>query len=233
MLQAPCQGCYSANACARKTAPLGDQSSEGRLYPDVKRISTQLRTHRGRVLIPNIYAKGDSPLFARLSSLPTAWWSRVSRSKGPTKIVWGCLPVALLFVCCIGGTAIGQSAGVIAVPPTKTPGPPTATATPRLARNTATPEAEPTAASSTPTVAAVATDAPAAAPTEPPVPQPAQGPAAPIGNDCPPGFPIKGNQGDEWIYHVPGGRSYSRTEPEQCFATEADARSAGYRAAQN
>ena len=32
------------------------------------------------------------------------------------------------------------------------------------------------------------------------------------------------------IYHVPGGEFYDRTNPEKCFATEAAARAAGYRA---
>ena len=41
-------------------------------------------------------------------------------------------------------------------------------------------------------------------------------------NSCPPGYPIKGN-GDSGIYHVPGGAYYDVTNPEECFATEADA----------
>ncbi len=50
---------------------------------------------------------------------------------------------------------------------------------------------------------------------------------------CPAGFPVKGNvrpNGDK-LYHVPGQASYARTHPERCFATEADARNAGYRPA--
>lgn len=49
---------------------------------------------------------------------------------------------------------------------------------------------------------------------------------------CPPGLPIKGNlttRNGERIYHVPGGEFYGLTNPEACFATEADARAAGYR----
>ena len=59
--------------------------------------------------------------------------------------------------------------------------------------------------------------------------------AAANGNYCPPGYPIKGNQSSsgEWIYHVPGGGSYSITNPEECFATGAAASAAGYRAARN
>jgi hypothetical protein len=33
------------------------------------------------------------------------------------------------------------------------------------------------------------------------------------------------------IYHLPGDAFYTRTNPEDCFATEAAARAAGYRRA--
>jgi zinc-ribbon domain len=49
---------------------------------------------------------------------------------------------------------------------------------------------------------------------------------------CPPGYPIKGNisqNTSEKIYHEPGWRFYDVTKPEECFATESDAESAGYR----
>jgi len=52
--------------------------------------------------------------------------------------------------------------------------------------------------------------------------------AAPLGWDCPDGYPIKGNA-QSMIYHLPGGRFYGRTRPEDCFATENDAVMAGYR----
>lgn len=71
------------------------------------------------------------------------------------------------------------------------------------------------------------------APVEEPV---ATAPAAPVvapGSDsypCAVGQ-VKGNR-DSKIYHVPGGTSYARTQENvRCFATEADARAAGYRAA--
>lgn len=50
---------------------------------------------------------------------------------------------------------------------------------------------------------------------------------------CPAGYPVKGNvrADGEKLYHVPGQASYGRTRPESCFATEADARNAGYRPA--
>jgi hypothetical protein len=78
--------------------------------------------------------------------------------------------------------------------------------------------------------------APAPAPPKPaPAPAPAQpapGPVAPSGDSCPSSAPIKGNQSSsgEWIYHVPGGSFYDRTNPEECFATESAAVAAGYRA---
>lgn len=50
------------------------------------------------------------------------------------------------------------------------------------------------------------------------------------GWDCPANAPIKGNA-NSGIYHVPGGRYYSRTKPEKCFASESEARNAGYRKA--
>jgi len=51
---------------------------------------------------------------------------------------------------------------------------------------------------------------------------------------CPGSHPIKGNKSSsgERIYHVPGGQSYDRTDPERCYATEADAQANGYRRAQ-
>lgn len=62
------------------------------------------------------------------------------------------------------------------------------------------------------------------------VPQPNQ-PRPPQGYSCPAGYPIKGNHSSsgELIYHVPGGAYYDVTKPEECFATEGDARAAGYR----
>ena len=61
------------------------------------------------------------------------------------------------------------------------------------------------------------------------------GKAAPATRDnCPSGYPVKGNQTTQhttdWIYHVPGGRYYAVTDPEECFATTSAARAWGYRA---
>ncbi len=58
--------------------------------------------------------------------------------------------------------------------------------------------------------------------------QPTLPPAAPTGPDCPVSRPIKGNA-NSGIYHVPGGRYYAETTPEECFATEEAARAAGFR----
>jgi hypothetical protein len=46
--------------------------------------------------------------------------------------------------------------------------------------------------------------------------------------NCPWTHPIKGNA-QSGIYHLPGGQYYHLTKPEDCFATEAAARSYGYR----
>lgn len=47
---------------------------------------------------------------------------------------------------------------------------------------------------------------------------------------CPQSRPVKGNE-DSWIAHEPGDRYYTVTNPEQCFATMADAEAAGFRPA--
>ena len=49
--------------------------------------------------------------------------------------------------------------------------------------------------------------------------------------NCPAKAPIKGNE-SSMIYHVPASPWYSRTTPEQCFATRAGAEAAGFRPAQ-
>jgi hypothetical protein len=64
-------------------------------------------------------------------------------------------------------------------------------------------------------------------------PDPAE--AAPIDGACPTGFPVKGNirtrNGDtDRIYHMPGSLYHERTIPEVCFASEAAALAAGFRA---
>lgn len=54
----------------------------------------------------------------------------------------------------------------------------------------------------------------------------------PVDGTCPASHPIKGNKSSmgALIYHTPASASYDRTRPEACFATEADAEAAGYRA---
>jgi hypothetical protein len=52
----------------------------------------------------------------------------------------------------------------------------------------------------------------------------------PDDGECPAGYPIKVNA-DSGIYHVPGGRFYSRTAADRCYATAEDATADGYRPA--
>lgn len=58
------------------------------------------------------------------------------------------------------------------------------------------------------------------------------GSVRPVGDTCPASYPIKGNHssGGDYIYHVPGSQNYDRTNAEVCFATEAAAQAAGFRA---
>lgn len=50
--------------------------------------------------------------------------------------------------------------------------------------------------------------------------------------ECPPGFPIKGNQ-QSMLYHDEKSRSYGRTIAEFCFSTPEAAQAAGFRAARD
>jgi hypothetical protein len=80
---------------------------------------------------------------------------------------------------------------------------------------------------SAPTAVDAAPSEPAAADAPPPT-----GSVDPVDGGCPESHPIKGNHSSsgDYIYHVPSSRNYSRTNPEACFATEADAVAAGFRA---
>jgi hypothetical protein len=49
------------------------------------------------------------------------------------------------------------------------------------------------------------------------------------GYETPRGFPVKGNASSR-LYHMPGGRNYTATIPEICFANAEDAQTAGFRA---
>jgi hypothetical protein len=80
----------------------------------------------------------------------------------------------------------------------------------------------------------------------PPRPVPAQpAPVAPVSapasaapwvepedGTCPASHPVKANM-TSGIFHVPGGGSYDRTNPDRCYADEASAESDGLRAAKN
>lgn len=65
----------------------------------------------------------------------------------------------------------------------------------------------------------------------PTAPATGSGSATPVDAlNCPATHPIKGNR-NSMIYHKPGQQAYAKTRPEACFATDADAVAAGYRAA--
>jgi len=51
------------------------------------------------------------------------------------------------------------------------------------------------------------------------------------GGECPASALIKGNE-SSGIYDMPDGSYYDLTEAEECFATEAAAQAAGYRASE-
>ncbi len=105
-------------------------------------------------------------------------------------------------------------------PPGTAPQPGTPVAGPAASLVTAGPANTPPTAAATPTV--VVPTAGAAATMQ----------IAPDGDRCPASHPVKGNNGSmgALIYHLPGTASYERTKPEICFASEAAAQAAGYRA---
>jgi hypothetical protein len=47
---------------------------------------------------------------------------------------------------------------------------------------------------------------------------------------CPDGYPVKANDSSR-IFHVPGGRSYARTNADRCYRSADDAVADGYRQA--
>ena len=52
-------------------------------------------------------------------------------------------------------------------------------------------------------------------------------------SSCPSDHPIKGyasRHSQAGVYYAPGSASYARVNPERCFASETEARQAGYRA---
>jgi hypothetical protein len=127
--------------------------------------------------------------------------------------------------------APSATAVVKPAPPTNT-APPKATASPAAAKPTAAPVKPAGSAPTKPVAPKPATAKPASR-------KPGSGRGVPprTKDDCPNTYPIKGNKttqnpGD-WIYHAPGSRNYASTDPEECFATTADAQAAGYRAPLN
>lgn len=59
---------------------------------------------------------------------------------------------------------------------------------------------------------------------------PAQRWVAPAEGGCPDGYPVKAND-SSGIFHVPGGRFYTRSGADRCYANPDDAVADGYRAA--
>jgi hypothetical protein len=53
---------------------------------------------------------------------------------------------------------------------------------------------------------------------------------APVDGQVPDGYPIKANESSR-IFHVPGGRFYTRTTAHRCYANADDAIADGYRQA--
>jgi hypothetical protein len=88
----------------------------------------------------------------------------------------------------------------------------------------------PTGTSSASSSAVASSSAPASSSSSAPA---VSGGVPPVSQtDCPAGAPIKGNS-QSGIYHTKSSATYDETDPEECFATEAAARAAGYRAAQD
>lgn len=52
----------------------------------------------------------------------------------------------------------------------------------------------------------------------------------PSGDGCPDSHPLKAKESSK-IFHVPGGLSYDRTQPDRCYGDEAAAKKDGYRQA--
>lgn len=166
----------------------------------------------------------------------------------------GCLGTAaivlggLLVLCLCGAILGGCSASARPPTPTQAAEAIGVTAAPTRAPVATAPAPPEEAATEAPTAAPGATQAPVATATAvaPIVAPTALAPAAPTKEnaaaqpggvapasiaDCPPDYPVKGNNGKSGkIYHVPGSASYKATHPERCYATAADAEAAGYRA---
>jgi hypothetical protein len=170
-------------------------------------------------------------VFHHIIHIPLTMWRaymrRVRAAEGRRKLAWIVVPIVgvLLLIGMLAPTPPAASSSVaapVAMLETVDEVAPEATALPIV-------DVAPTEAPAVDEPAPAETSVPDA---ETSAPAAARGAVAPVGDDCPPEAMIKGNQGkSDWIYHRPGSSSYSRTDPEQCFATSADAEAAGYRAA--
>jgi hypothetical protein len=119
---------------------------------------------------------------------------------------------------------------------------PAASPAPGASTSATTGATAPTTATRSAASASPTSEGPRSAPTPPPGGGAASASGAAVGarnpnagtapvnaNTCPATHPIKGNQGNEWIYHGPLSAAYRATQPERCFATSAEAEAAGYR----
>lgn len=97
--------------------------------------------------------------------------------------------------------------------PVASTGPPAA---PEEAPEPAAPEPKPKARAKSKPKAAAKPKAPARAWVEP------------SGNTCPGTHPVKAKESSK-IFHVPGGLSYDRTQPDRCYADESAAEGDGFR----
>jgi hypothetical protein len=76
----------------------------------------------------------------------------------------------------------------------------------------------------------VVTPSPEPSTVTPPIKPPSGGSVAPVAGQCAEPYPVKGNEGSDRIYHLPGSTYYSRTYAEVCFASAEAAQAAGFRA---
>lgn len=150
---------------------------------------------------------------------------------------WLLLAAGLLAGCCVFGVVLQTFFPSAPRPthdaPTPTaPLPAAATSLP----DSGAPAASPTSAAVLPTRTArpSATTPPTltARPTRTPPPT-IDPTVAALGYVCAGEPCIKGNIGDKRLYHLPGCPSYDATKAEQMFASEADARAAGFERAGN